>query len=106
MDGSADGRCRADGASACGILSFFWGGVLSAVPKGTQANQVWDYVPGWEIDEFDSPNYRFQTPLTQLEILCYDGYSWVIICKPEMSPKIRAAIPQAKAPDDFYKTKE
>lgn len=86
-----------------GYIRFLVGGVLSAVPKGTQLDQVWNYIPGWEIEGFGSSDYCFQTPLTQLEILCYDGYAWVIICRPEMSSKIRAAIPQAKTPDDFYK---
>lgn len=61
---------------------------MSAVPLGTCAEQVWNYVPHWELEAFDSPGYSFQTPLTKLEILCYDGYAWLIICKPEFSEKI------------------
>lgn len=83
---------------------FFWsGGVLSAVPKGTQPEQVWDYEPGWDISELGSPDYRFQTPLTQMEIICYDGYAWLIICQPGMMPRIQKVFPQVKVPGDFYK---
>ena len=86
-----------------GFVYFASGGVLSAVPKGTRPDQVWNYVPHWEVEDFGSPDHQFQTPLTQLEILCYDGYAWVIICPPELSSAIRRALPQAKSPDDFYR---
>ena len=86
-----------------GYISFVSGDVLSAVLKGTQPEQVWDYEPGWEVSELGSPDYRFQTPLTQMEIICYDGYAWLIICQPEITPRVQKAFPQAKTPDDFYK---
>ena len=87
-----------------GYVRFAAGGILSAVPKGTIGWQVREYLPGWEIDQFGDSDYHFQTPLTQLEILCYDGYAWVIICEPDMSPKIRQAFPFAKTPDEFYRS--
>ncbi len=88
-----------------GHVFFVSGGVLSAIPKGTRQEQVWDYVPCWEIENFGSPDYRFQTPLTQFEIICYDGYAWCIVCEPEMSPKILKAFPQAKTPEEFHRTR-
>lgn len=91
---------------SAGYVYFVSGGVLSAVPPGTRAEQVWNYVPYWEIDAFDSPGYAFQTPLTELEILCYDGYAWLIICKPEFSEKILKCIPQALHPREFYRRLE
>ena len=78
------------------------GGILSAVPKGTKAEQVWDYVPCWEID-FEDTGYRFQTPLTELEVVCYDGYAWLIVCKADFSETVRKALPQACSVDEFYK---
>ena len=102
MDGTAHDWTGTDQAFNFRIYVFFaFGGVLSAVPKGTRPEQVWDYVPGWEIENFGSSDYRFQTPLTRLEIICYDGYA-CIICEPEMSPDILKALPQVKTPDDFY----
>lgn len=86
---------------SAGFVHFLVGAVLSAVPKGTAPAEVWDYVPGWEVD-FDDPDYRFQTPLTQLEILCYDGYAWVIVCKPEFSETVQQALPKAQKSEDFY----
>ena len=97
-----DGQELTDHVTA-GYVCFVTGGVLSAIPKGTSPWQVHDYLPSWEIKDFGSPNYQFQTPLTQMEIICYDGYAWVIICRPELSPEIRRAFPQAKFPDDFYR---
>ena len=85
-----------------GYVFFAFGGILSTVPKGTRLRQVWNYVPCWEIENFGSPDYHFQTPLKQLEIVCYDGYAWCIICEPEMSPDILKVLPQVKTPDDFY----
>ena len=87
-----------------GYVHFVAGGILSAVPKGTIGWQVREYLPGWEIDQFGDPDYCFQTPLTQLEVLCYDGYAWCIICKPEMSPEIKRALPNTKSPDEFYRS--
>lgn len=82
-------------------VSFGFGGILSAVPLGTKPKQIWDYVPSWEID-YDAPDYQFQTPLTELEILCYDGYAWVIICKPDLSAQIRERLLQAMPPKEWY----
>lgn len=96
-----DGRELTEHLSS-GYISFISGGVLSAVPKGTLPEQVWDYVPGWELVDLCSASYTFQTPLTQMEIVCYDGYAWLIVCQPEMSLKVQKAFPQAKAPDEFY----
>ena len=84
-----------------GYVYFGLGAVLSAVPPGTKPEQVWDYLPGWEVD-FDSPDYQYQTPLTQLELICYDGYAWVIVCNSELSERIRQDLPQACRAKDFY----
>jgi hypothetical protein len=75
--------------------------VFFAVPLGTQAEQVWDYVPAWEIKNFGVPDYQFQTPLTELEITCYDGSAWVVICRPEFSERIQKCLPQAKRRGEF-----
>lgn len=80
---------------------FITGGVLSAVPLGIKLEQVWDYTPGWEMNLLD-PDYQFQTPFTEMEIICYDGYAWAIICKPEFSDTIRKCLPQACSPEDFW----
>ena len=85
-----------------GFVWFCTGAVLSAVPLGTRPEQVWNYIPSWEMS-FNESDYQFQTPLTQLEIICYDGYAWAIICKPEFSSVIQENLPQAKKPDDFYR---
>ena len=82
-------------------ISFGFGGVLSAVPLDTKPEQVWDYVPGWE-EDFEAPDYRFQTPLTELEIICYDGYAWIIVCKPELSAQIKERFPKALPPKEWY----
>ena len=87
-----------------GYISFMLGGVLSAVPKGTQPCQVWNYVPYWEIENFDSPAYCFQTPLTQLELICYDGSAWVLICDSNFSKWVKEALIMAKTPSEFYST--
>ena len=47
-----------------GYVYFVSGGILSAVPKGTRSEQVWDYVLCWEVENFGSPDYHFQMPLT------------------------------------------
>ena len=85
-------------------IHFLTGGVLSAVPLGTKVEQVNKYVPHWEIENFDSPDYQFQTPLTQLEILCYDGYAWVIICESDFSEFVKEKLPLAQKPDDYYRS--
>ena len=84
-----------------GYVTFCFGAVLSAVPLGTKQEQVWNYVPGWEVD-FEDPDYQFQTPLTELEIVCYDGYAWLIVCKPELSALSRERLPQAMPPKQWY----
>ena len=86
---------------SAGYVWFCCGGVLSAVAKGAKPEQVWDYVPGWEVD-FEDPFYQFQTPLTELEIVCYDGYAWLIVCKPELSALIQEHLPQAMPPKEWY----
>ena len=86
---------------AAGYVHFCFGAILSAVPKGTKPEQVWDYVPGWEKD-FEDPGYQFQTPLTKLEIVCYDGYAWLVVCKPELSTLIREHLPHAMPPKEWY----
>lgn len=82
-------------------VTFCVGGVLSAVPLGTKLEQVWNYTPVWEVNS-EAPDYQFQTPLTQLELMCYDGYAWLIVCTPEFSERVRQALPQAQTPDDFF----
>ena len=72
------------------------------MPRGTRPDQVWNYEPYWEHEKFSCPDYQFQTPLTQLELFCYDGYAWVIICERGFSEKVKKALPQAKDPDAFY----
>ena len=86
---------------AAGYVHFCFGAILSAVPKGTKPEQVWDYVPGWE-EDFEDPDYQFQTPLTKLEIVCYDGYAWLVVCKPELSTLIREHLPHAMPPKEWY----
>lgn len=86
---------------SAGYVHFCSGGVLSAVPLGTKPEQVWDYIPGWEVDCND-PDYQFQTPLTELEIFCYDGYAWMIVCKPEFSQRIRSCLSYAMPSDQWY----
>ena len=85
-----------------GYVHFVAGGVLSAVPLGTKVEEVNKYVPYWEIENFGSPDYQFQTPLTQLEILCYDGYAWVIICNSDFSETVKKKLPFAMTEDEFY----
>ena len=53
-----DGRELTEHLSS-GYVHFVSGGILSAVPKDTQPEQVWDYVPHGEIDSFSSPSYHF-----------------------------------------------
>lgn len=86
---------------SAGYVWFCVGAVLSAVPIGTRPEQVWDHLPGWE-EDFKSPEYQFQTPLTELEIFCYDGYAWAIICKPELSELIQKKLPQAMLSEQWY----
>lgn len=84
-----------------GYIYIVMGCVLSAVPLGTKAEQVNRYEPTWEVS-FESPDYRFQTPLTQLEIMCFDGEAWVIICDAAFSLVVRAKLPTAKTPEAFW----
>ena len=87
---------------SAGYIHFFAGGVVSAVPKGTKAAEVCHYEPYWANQGLFSAEYQFQTPLTQLELMCYDGYAWLIICEPALSKKICQARPQTKTHDEFY----
>ncbi len=41
-------------------------------------------------------------PLTRLELICYDGYAWVLICKPDFSKQVKRTFPMAKTPEEFY----
>lgn len=82
-------------------VCFCFGAVLSAVPLRTQKEQVCHYTPAWEVD-LSAPDYQFQTPFTQLEIICDDGYAWAIVCPPELSESVRRSLPQAKLHDAFY----
>ena len=84
-----------------GYVHFCLGSVLSAVSPGTRPEQVWDFLPSWEVN-FDSPDYQYQMPLTQLELICYDGFAWVIICHTELSDRIRQNLPQARRVKDFH----
>lgn len=87
-------------------VHFLTGGVLSAVPLGTKVKKVNKYIPYWEIENFGSPDYQFQTPLTQLEIFCYDGYAWVIICGSDFSEFVKEKLPFAQKPDDYYRSRQ
>ena len=101
MDRTSDGWCGADGAFALRLCVFVGGGgVLSAVPKGTEQSQVDRFTPYWEHKGLFSPRYEFQTPLTQLEIICYDG-DWLIVCKPSFSECVRT-LPQAQTPEEYF----
>lgn len=90
---------------AAGYVRFLVGGVLSAVPRNIQPNWVWNYEPYWEHEKLFSVDYHFQTPLTQLELICYDGYAWLIVCDTDLSEKVHQALPQAKTPGQFYNNK-
>lgn len=83
-------------------VHFVWGGVLSAVPTGTRVEQIQDHVPYWDHEKLFSAEYAFQTPLTQLELICYDGYAWLIVCDPAFSRTIRRALPQALPPAEYF----
>ena len=37
-----------------------------------------------------------------LELFCYDGYAWAIVCQRSFSEKVKEALPMAKDPDAFY----
>ena len=99
-----DGQELAAHLSA-GCVHFVVGGVISAVPKETQLNQVRNYEPYWEHEKLFSADYQFQTPLTQMELICYDGYAWLIVCIPQFSEKVRQALPQAKMSKEFFSNK-
>ena len=86
---------------SAGYVWFSTGGVLSAVPPGTKEEAVFRYEPTWEID-CTSPDYAFQTPLTKLEIMCFAGYAWEIVCDAAFSQLVRKKLPKARAPKDFY----
>ena len=77
-------------------------GAFSAVPVGTRPEAVWNYLPGWEVD-FCSPGYTFQTPLTQLELFCYDGYACVLVCPAAFSAGLRQMLPTALPAEEFFR---
>lgn len=41
-------------------------------------------------------------PLTRLELICYDGYAWSMICKPDFAKQVKKALPMAKTPEEFF----
>ena len=85
-----------------GYVSFIGGGVLSAVPKGTKEEKINRYTPYWEHADLFTLNYHFQTPLTLLEIICYDG-DWLIVCESSFSERVRRALPQAETPENYFR---
>lgn len=85
-----------------GYIYFIGGGILSAVPKGTKEEKINRYTPYWEHADLFTPNYHFQTPLTQLEIICYDG-DWLIVCEPSFSKYVCCALPQVQPPENYFK---
>ena len=86
---------------SAGYVWFLEGAVLSAVPLGTRVEDVDRYEPSWEVD-FRAPEYRFQTPLTKLELMLFDGYAWVIVCDAAFSETVQRHLPQAQPPDAFF----
>ena len=84
-----------------GCVWFLEGAVLSAVPLGTREADVNLYEPVWDVD-FRAPEYRFQTPLTKLELMLFDGYAWVIVCDAAFSETVQRHLPQAQPPDAFF----
>ena len=86
---------------AAGYVRFTTGGVLSAVPLGTEEASVCRCEPTWQVD-CASPDYAFQTPFTKLELFCFDGYAWEIVCEPAFSQTVRRCLPEAKTPEEFY----
>lgn len=83
-----------------GYVFFVGGGVLSAVPKGTTQSQVDRFTPYWEREDLFSPSYQFQTPLTKLEIICYDG-DWLLVCESSFSSYV-GTLPQAQTPQEHF----
>ena len=83
-----------------GYVSFVGGGVLSAVPKGREQSRVDRFTPYWEHEDLFTPKYRFQTPLTQLELICYDG-DWLLVCEPSFSAYVRT-LPQAQTSEEHF----
>ena len=53
--------------------------------------------------DFRAPDYRFQTPLTKLELMLFDGYAWVIVCDAAFSETVQRHLPQAQPPDAFLR---
>ena len=76
--------------------------MLSAVPLGTREEDVNLYEPVWDVD-FCAPDYRFQTPLTRLELILFDGWAWGIVCDAAFSKLVQNRLPQAQPPDAFWK---
>ena len=87
---------------SAGYVWFLDGAVLSAVPLGMREEDVNLYEPVWDVD-FCAPDYRFQTPLTRLELILFDGWAWVIVCNAAFSKLVQSRLPQAQPPDAFWK---
>ena len=85
-----------------GYVWFLDGAVLSAVPLGMREEDVNLYEPVWEVD-FCTPDYRFQTPLTRLELILFDGWAWGIVCDAAFSKLVQNRLPQAQPPDAFLR---
>ena len=86
---------------SAGYVWFLDGAVLSAVPLGMREEDVNLYEPVWDVD-FCAPDYRFQTPLTRLELILFDGWAWVIVCNAAFSKLVQSRLPQAQPPDAFW----
>ena len=56
--------------------------------------------------DFRAPDYRFQTPLTRLELILFDGWAWGIVCDAAFSKLVQSRLPQAQPPDAFWKAFE
>ena len=87
---------------SAGYVWFLDGAVLSAVPLGMREEDVNLYEPVWDVD-FCAPDYRFQTPLTRLELILFDGWAWVIVCNAAFSKLVQSRLPQAQPPDAFLR---
>ena len=87
---------------SAGYVWFLDGAVLSAVPLGMREEDVNLYEPVWDVD-FCAPDYRFQTPLTRLELILFDGWAWGIVCDAAFSKLVQNRLPQAQPPDAFWK---
>ena len=41
-------------------------------------------------------------PLTRLELICYDGYAWSMICKPNFAKQLKNVLTMKKTTGEFY----